>query len=196
MQRILLATAAAALLSLPVHAQQPSQSGQSQSGQSSAQQSGQQSGQPSGQSQTQNQNRNQQSQAGQGQSQSGSQNQASNQQPVDATQLSRSQISQIQKALNKKGFSSGDVDGQWGPDTRAALENFKRRQGYATGENQLDPRTLQALDLDAAQFQSGRSSTTGQGGSSSGGSSGSMNDRSGSGWSGQSGQSGQSGGNQ
>ncbi|EJW11419.1 LPXTG-motif cell wall anchor domain protein [Rhodovulum sp. PH10] len=192
MQRILLATAAAALLSLPVHAQQPSQSGQSQSGQSSVQKSGQTSGQS--QTQNQNQNRNQQSQAGQGQS--GSQNQAANQQPVDATQLSRSQISQIQKALNKKGFSSGDVDGQWGPDTRAALENFKRRQGYATGENQLDPRTLQALDLDASQFRSDRSTTTGQGGSSSGGASGSMNDRSGSGWSGQSGQSGQSGGNQ
>lgn len=42
-------------------------------------------------------------------------------------QLSGTQVSDIQQALNREGFSSGPVDGIWGPLTQAAMQNFQRK---------------------------------------------------------------------
>jgi peptidoglycan hydrolase-like protein with peptidoglycan-binding domain len=57
-----------------------------------------------------------------------------------------SQVSQIQQALNDKGFNVGPVDGQMGPKTKAALKQFQQAQGLqASGK--LDQQTVAALSI-------------------------------------------------
>lgn len=52
----------------------------------------------------------------------------------------------MQQRLNQQGFSAGDVDGIWGPNTSAALMRFQRRNGLQpTGK--LDQRALAALGV-------------------------------------------------
>jgi len=69
-----------------------------------------------------------------------------NQKETVPVQLKAEQIKELQQRLNKQGFSSGNVDGIWGPDTSAAVMNFQARNGLQpTG--QLDQKTLKALDL-------------------------------------------------
>ena len=94
-----------------------------------------------------------------GQQQSGGQQQAGQQQGArssgprlvyDASSLNQSQLSQIQQALNKNGFDAGNVDGNWGPETRTAIQNFQRAKGFEqTG--QLDKQTTSALGLQLDQ---------------------------------------------
>lgn len=86
--------------------------------------------------------------------------QQSSQMQISPQDLSEDQIEQLQQALNDKGFDAGDVDGKWGPQTRAALRNFQDEQGMKSAGEQLDMQTLQALGLDVSQFASGPSSTT------------------------------------
>lgn len=59
--------------------------------------------------------------------------------------LTHDQVSDLQRKLNATGFSSGYVDGLWGPITTTALMNFQRRHGLAPNEH-LTPETVQALD--------------------------------------------------
>lgn len=55
----------------------------------------------------------------------------------------------LQQRLNQKGFSSGHVDGVWGPITSKAVMEYQRKAGLQpTGR--LDVATLQALGLLAA----------------------------------------------
>ena len=59
------------------------------------------------------------------------------------------QVSQIQQALNDKGFNVGPVDGHMGPKTKAALKQFQQAQGLqASGK--LDPQTVAALSIGAS----------------------------------------------
>ena len=59
-----------------------------------------------------------------------------------------SQVSQIQQALNEKGYNVGSVDGQMGPKTKSALKQFQQAQGLqASGK--LDQQTLAALTIGA-----------------------------------------------
>ena len=59
-----------------------------------------------------------------------------------------SQVSQIQQALNEKGYSVGAVDGQMGPKTKSALKQFQQAQGLqASGK--VDQQTLAALSIGA-----------------------------------------------
>ena len=52
----------------------------------------------------------------------------------------------IQRRLEQDGLYHGNVDGQWGPDTQAALSDFQRRNNLnVTG--QADARTLDALKV-------------------------------------------------
>jgi peptidoglycan hydrolase-like protein with peptidoglycan-binding domain len=53
---------------------------------------------------------------------------ASSRQDISPRELSASQVQQIQKSLDDKGFKSGKVDGKWGPQTEAALKDFQRSQ--------------------------------------------------------------------
>jgi len=59
--------------------------------------------------------------------------------------LTHDQVSDLQRKLNATGFSSGYVDGLWGPITTTALMNFQRRHGLAPNGH-LTPETVQALD--------------------------------------------------
>jgi peptidoglycan hydrolase-like protein with peptidoglycan-binding domain len=77
--------------------------------------------------------------------QAGNGQQASNE-AMAAGSLSRSQIRQVQTALNKDGFKAGRADGMWGPRTRQALESFQKSKGMQ-GSGQLDNSTLTALGL-------------------------------------------------
>lgn len=84
------------------------------------------------------------------QSQSQSQKQAAN--------PSKSEIRQVQEALNRKGFKAGRDDGVMGPETMQALKDFQSQQKLqSTG--QIDNQTLAALGMK----QGGASSTVGQG---------------------------------
>lgn len=47
-------------------------------------------------------------------------------------QISQKQIKDLQRTLNRRGFSAGRVDGLWGPDTAAALKRFQSK-------NELNP---------------------------------------------------------
>jgi murein L,D-transpeptidase YcbB/YkuD len=58
----------------------------------------------------------------------------------------RARLRQVQERLQAAGFSPGPLDGQLGPQTRAALRRYQQRKGLrATGS--LDPQTLKALRI-------------------------------------------------
>ena len=58
------------------------------------------------------------------------------------TQLVRS----AQQSLNDRGFNAGPVDGQWGPNTQAAVRDFQQANGLAQTGN-LDSSTINALGV-------------------------------------------------
>ncbi len=87
----------------------------------------------------------------------------SGQQRVSPHSLSRHQISMLQKALNKKGFSARRVDGYWGPHTEAAVREFQR-VNHLPGHGRLNEQTLAQLGVNRAnqnQANSGMNSTSG-----------------------------------
>jgi putative peptidoglycan binding protein len=63
-----------------------------------------------------------------------------------ASGLPHDQVTQLQVALNQKGFDAGQVDGVYGPQTSAAVQKFQTSQGMpATG--QPDAQTLSMLGV-------------------------------------------------
>lgn len=59
------------------------------------------------------------------------------------------QVADMQRKLNDQGFSAGQVDGLWGPDTSAALRRYQAKHGLQqTG--QLDQGALAALGAASA----------------------------------------------
>ena len=60
---------------------------------------------------------------------------------VGATGLA---VMQVQRGLDKAGFSTGGADGQFGPMTEAALKKFQASKGL-TGSGKVDAPTLRAL---------------------------------------------------
>jgi peptidoglycan hydrolase-like protein with peptidoglycan-binding domain len=68
--------------------------------------------------------------------------------------LARSDIRQIQEALNKEGYPVSAVDGVWGPATESALRNYQEAKGLEpTGR--LDHDTVLALGLSTSDFAAG-----------------------------------------
>jgi hypothetical protein len=60
--------------------------------------------------------------------------------------LSKQTMREIQASLQKNGFPKLVQDGEWGPRTRRAIEQFQHERGlHATGK--LDPETLAALGV-------------------------------------------------
>ena len=49
--------------------------------------------------------------------------------PRDLQALTRSQLLEFQKALNRLGFDSGTPDGMMGPATRDAVRRYQRSVG-------------------------------------------------------------------
>jgi peptidoglycan hydrolase-like protein with peptidoglycan-binding domain len=69
-------------------------------------------------------------------------------------QLSPSTVRQIQQALNQAGYSVGNVDGSWGPQTAQAMQNFQQAQGLEpTG--QPNQQTLSALGVQGGGVAAG-----------------------------------------
>ncbi len=82
---------------------------------------------------------------------------------ISPQHLSASQVREIQQALEDRGDSSVRVNGEWGPDTEAALKNFQKSENMISQTGQLDFPTLLALGLDPLSFGlTGASETTGQ----------------------------------
>ena len=81
---------------------------------------------------------------------------------ISPQQLSSSQVREIQQALEDRGDSSVSVNGEWGPDTEAALKSFQKSENMISQTGQLDFPTLLALGLDPLSFGLGASETTGQ----------------------------------
>lgn len=72
--------------------------------------------------------------------------QAGNEQGI-ATRYDRETIRQAQRALGRKGFDVGPIDGIWGPASRRALENFQQVKGM-DANGRLGPEVMAALDLE------------------------------------------------
>jgi peptidoglycan hydrolase-like protein with peptidoglycan-binding domain len=81
---------------------------------------------------------------------------------ISPQQLSASQVREIQQALEDRGDSSVRVNGEWGPDTEAAIKNLQKSENMISQTGQLDFPTLLALGLDPLSFGLGASETTGQ----------------------------------
>lgn len=72
------------------------------------------------------------------------------QQQVTALNLDERKVSELQQALNEKGFAVGAVDGIMGQRTMGAIRNFQSQQGL-TATGQPDQQTLKALGLEVGQ---------------------------------------------
>jgi hypothetical protein len=82
---------------------------------------------------------------------------------VAALDLSPDEIRVVQQVLIERGLLSGDADGVLGPDTRAALITFQRREGFQT-TGSIDTRTVTALGVsDKISATRGQSTTADQG---------------------------------
>lgn len=88
------------------------------------------------------------------------------QQSMQATapeHLSQAQMKQVQQKLKDEGLYKGEIDGQMGPNTKQALEQFQKKNGLQeTGR--LDQQTLAALDVNLSGMN-GNSGTVGEGSS-------------------------------
>ena len=58
----------------------------------------------------------------------------------------RARLRQVQERLQAAGFAPGPLDGQLGPQTRAALRRYQQRKGLRVTGNP-DPQTLKALRI-------------------------------------------------
>jgi peptidoglycan hydrolase-like protein with peptidoglycan-binding domain len=82
---------------------------------------------------------------------------------ISPQQLSSSQVRQIQQALEARGHSAVRANGEWGPDTQAALMDFQKSQNMNSQTGELDLPTIMALGLDPSSFGlAGARETTGQ----------------------------------
>jgi peptidoglycan hydrolase-like protein with peptidoglycan-binding domain len=87
---------------------------------------------------------------------------AGTQATIDHTTLSQDEIRKIQNELNNAGFDPKGVDGVWGPDTRAALQDYQQQQNLP-GNGELNQPTLSALGVEVASGQATGSAATGAG---------------------------------
>lgn len=100
------------------------------------------------------------------QSQTGGKDQTASQEQGGQMQLSSSEVKSIQEKLKSEGFHAGPADGKFGPETKAALEKFQKKNGLnTTGEP--DQQTLAALGINEQggmqQNEARQSSQPGQG---------------------------------
>jgi peptidoglycan hydrolase-like protein with peptidoglycan-binding domain len=151
MKSVIIALLASTALTLPAFAQntpQPAPQPQQQHSQMQPQNTKQPSTQQQKQSQAQPQRTPKQNQK-QSQAQPSpqpNQQQAAAQKTIAPSSLSGTQIRRVQTALNNDGFKVGRTDGVWGPQTRAALENFQKSKGM-TNNGQLNQNTMAALGV-------------------------------------------------
>ncbi len=109
------------------------------------------------QHQGQNQSQNQKPPQGQNNDQNAQNQQqsAQNDQTLDPKSLPRTEIKQVQQALNKDGFHAGRPDGHWGPETKHAMQKFQQSKQIASN-GQLDQQTLDDLGVNGQGSQNGQ----------------------------------------
>jgi len=73
----------------------------------------------------------------------------SSRQEVVPLQMDAGRIKDLQTRLDQQGFSAGDVDGLWGPNTAAALRRFQAAKGLQAS-GRFDQATLAALGAGGA----------------------------------------------
>jgi peptidoglycan hydrolase-like protein with peptidoglycan-binding domain len=71
---------------------------------------------------------------------------------ISPQQLNAGQVREIQQALEDRGVGSIRVDGEWGPDTEAAIRNFQKSENMISQTGELDFPTILALGLDPVSF--------------------------------------------
>ena len=87
-----------------------------------------------------------------------------------SSHMSRSDVQQVQRALNDAGYNVA-VDGAWGPNTQRALRDYQSKHGLsATGR--MDRDTMASLNMTPSHRMSGSSGTYRERSPSSGGSAG------------------------
>jgi peptidoglycan hydrolase-like protein with peptidoglycan-binding domain len=72
------------------------------------------------------------------------------QQKETALNLDQRKVSELQKALNEKGFAVGAENGIIGPSTIGAIRSFQSQEGL-TATGQPDQQTLNALGIEVGQ---------------------------------------------
>jgi len=77
----------------------------------------------------------------------------SSRQEVVPLQMDAGRIKDLQTRLDQQGFSAGDVDGLWGPNTAAALRRFQAAKGLQAS-GRFDQATLAALSAGSAVLAS------------------------------------------
>jgi peptidoglycan hydrolase-like protein with peptidoglycan-binding domain len=77
--------------------------------------------------------------------------------------LSEDQVRLVQSALTARGHYKGPINGVWGPETAAAVRQFRAQQGGAPGRDvdQLDAQTLAALGVEPMQTREPSRTTRG-----------------------------------
>jgi peptidoglycan hydrolase-like protein with peptidoglycan-binding domain len=68
--------------------------------------------------------------------------------------LEEQHIREIQEALANAGYDPGEIDGIWGEQTSAAVQEFQEAEGLQ-GAGELDEDTLALLGLDHLEIQPG-----------------------------------------
>lgn len=87
------------------------------------------------------------------QSQTQEQNPASTQEQIQNQNLAQNQnlVRQVQQKLKDEGYTVGNVDGKWGPQTQKALKQYQQAQGLAASGN-IDTHTLAALGFSSSEI--------------------------------------------
>lgn len=83
-----------------------------------------------------------------------------NAQHISPSALSQDEVKKIQQALTDRGFSAGELDGQWGPQTQQALTEFRSQQNLSAADD-LDRETLSALGVEVAAMSDPSDADTG-----------------------------------
>ena len=75
-----------------------------------------------------------------------------------AQSMSRSEVREVQRALNNAGYDIA-VDGVWGPNSRRALSDYQRNNNLnVTGRADRD--TMAAMNIDSPRRMTGSSGST------------------------------------
>jgi peptidoglycan hydrolase-like protein with peptidoglycan-binding domain len=72
--------------------------------------------------------------------------QTSSNAPMSQPAVAPDLVKQVQASLQKDGLYRGNVDGVWGPDTKAAVQHYQQSHNL-TADGQLDSPTLSSLNL-------------------------------------------------
>jgi peptidoglycan hydrolase-like protein with peptidoglycan-binding domain len=65
----------------------------------------------------------------------------------DPQKMPKAQVQQIQQTLTESGYSPGNVDGVWTPESAQALAQFQANRSWPTTKGLVEQTTASALHL-------------------------------------------------